>query len=63
LKTDLAEVVIDFVTPFRDKTLELLADQAYLTAVLKKGSEQANEVAAATLADVYQRVGFVAPGQ
>jgi tryptophanyl-tRNA synthetase len=63
LKKDLAEVVVDFVTPFRDKTLELLADQAYLTAVLKKGAEQANEVAAATLADVYQRVGFVAPGQ
>jgi tryptophanyl-tRNA synthetase len=62
-KTDLAEVVVDFVTPFRDKTLELLADQAYLTAVLKKGAEQANEVAAATLADVYQRVGFVALGQ
>jgi tryptophanyl-tRNA synthetase len=63
LKKDLAEVVVDFVTPFRDKTLELMADQAYLTAVLKKGAEQANEVAAATLADVYQRVGFVAPGQ
>ena len=63
LKKDLAEVVVDFVTPFRDKTLELLADQAYLTAVLKKGAELANEVAAATLADVYQRVGFVAPGQ
>ena len=63
LKKDLAEIVVDFVTPFRDKTLELLEDQAFLTAVLKKGNQQANEVAEATLKDVYQRVGFVAPGQ
>jgi len=63
LKKDLAEIVVDFVTPFRDKTLELLEDQAFLTAVLKKGHQQANEVAEVTLKDVYQRVGFVAPGQ
>ncbi len=63
LKKDLAEVVIDFVTPFRDRTLELLDDQGHLTAVLKKGQEQATEVAEATLRDVHQRVGFVAPGQ
>ncbi len=60
LKKDLAEVVVDFVTPFRDKTLELLDDQAYLSAVLRQGAEQAGSVAEATLRDVYQRVGFVA---
>jgi tryptophanyl-tRNA synthetase len=67
LKKDLAEVVVDFVTPFRERTLELLDDQAYLTEVLRRGAEQAGEVARATLRDVYQRVGFVAaassPGQ
>ncbi|TIC84303.1 tryptophan--tRNA ligase [Nocardioides sp. GY 10127] len=61
LKKDLAEVVVGFVTPFRDRTLELLDDQAYLTEVLRKGAEQAREVAAGTLKDVYSRVGFVAP--
>ena len=60
LKKDLAEVVVDFVTPFRERTLELLDDQAHLTAVLKQGAEQAGEVAEATLRDVYQRIGFVA---
>ena len=60
LKKDLAEVVVEFVTPFRDRTLELLADQAHLTAVLEQGRQQAHEVAQATLDDVYQRVGFVA---
>jgi tryptophanyl-tRNA synthetase len=63
LKKDLAEVVVDFVTPFRERTLELLDDQAYLTDVLKRGAEQAAVVAEATLRDVYQRVGFVAAGR
>jgi tryptophanyl-tRNA synthetase len=63
LKKDLAEVVVDFVTPFREKTLELLDDQTQLLAVLKRGEEQAGAVAEATLRDVYQRVGFVAAGR
>jgi tryptophanyl-tRNA synthetase len=63
LKKDLAEVVVDFVTPFRDRTLELLDDQAFLTDVLRKGAEIAGEVATATLRDVYRQVGFVAPAQ
>src|SRR4051794_32941895 len=37
LKGDLADLVVTFVTPFRERTLELLDDQAYLTAVLQKG--------------------------
>ncbi len=60
LKKDLAEITVNFVTPFRDKTLELLNDQAYLTEVLEAGRKQASEVAEATLRDVYQQVGFVA---
>jgi tryptophanyl-tRNA synthetase len=63
LKKDLAEVVVDFVTPFRERTLELLDDQAYLTDVLRRGADQAAGVAEATLRDVYQRVGFVAPSR
>jgi tryptophanyl-tRNA synthetase len=61
LKKDLAEVVVDFVTPFRETTHELLDDRTYLMSVLEKGAEQAREVAVRTLADVYERVGFVAP--
>ena len=53
--------MVTFVTPFREKTLELLDDQAYLTQVLADGAQQARSVAEATLRDVYQRVGFVAP--
>src|SRR3954469_22088242 len=63
LKKDLAEVVVDFVTPFRERTLELLDDQTYLTEVLAQGAAQARAVAEGTLRDVYQRVGFVGAGQ
>ena len=59
LKTDLADVVVEFVTPFRDRTLELLDDRTHLTDVLRRGAEEAGAIAEATLADVYQRVGFV----
>ncbi|MCW2755369.1 MAG: trpS 1, partial [Marmoricola sp.] len=58
-KADLAEVVVEFVTPFRDRTRELLDDRAELDAVLKGGAERAREVASRTLADVYERVGFL----
>jgi tryptophanyl-tRNA synthetase len=59
-KKDLAEVVVDFVTPFRDRTFELLEDRAQLDAILRAGTEKAAAVAERTLADVYERVGFVA---
>lgn len=59
LKKDLADVVVDFVTPFRDRTLELLEDTSYLDGVLLDGSDRAGEVAERTLADVYERVGLV----
>ena len=58
-KNDLADVVVDFVTPFRNRTLELLEDRSEIDAVLKRGAERAREVAARTLADVYERVGFL----
>jgi len=62
LKKELAEVAVDFVTPFRERTLELLDDRAHLDEVLRRGAEQANVVAEATLRDVYDRVGFVPAG-
>ena len=61
LKRDLADVVVEFVTPFRNRTLELLDDAPRLDAILRDGAEKAGAVAQRTLADVYERVGFVAP--
>ena len=63
IKGGLADAVVDFVTPFRDRTLALLDDRAQLDAILRDGCERANAVAERTLSDVYDRVGFVRPGR
>jgi tryptophanyl-tRNA synthetase len=54
---------VEFVTPFRDKTLELLEDQQHLLDILEQGRQQASAIAEATLRDVFQRVGFAAPAR
>ncbi|MFF3288127.1 tryptophan--tRNA ligase [Streptomyces sp. NPDC003023] len=59
LKTDLAEVMVDFVTPFRTRTQEYLDDTETLDSILAKGAEKARAVAAETLADTYDKLGFV----
>ncbi|MEU1308688.1 tryptophan--tRNA ligase [Streptomyces cinnamoneus] len=59
LKTELAEVVVDFVTPFRARTQEYLDDPETLDAILAKGAEKARAVAAETLAQTYDKVGFL----
>ncbi|MGW6565981.1 tryptophan--tRNA ligase [Streptomyces sp. NPDC054975] len=59
LKTDLAEVMVDFVTPFRSRTQEYLDDPETLDSILAKGAEKARAVAAETLAQTYERVGFL----
>ncbi len=62
LKKELAEVVTEFVTPVRARTMELLDDRAELERVLADGAERAREVARETLVQVYDRVGFLLPG-
>jgi tryptophanyl-tRNA synthetase len=60
LKRDLAGLVEDLVTPIRERTVELLDDRAEIDSVLADGASRARSVASATLAAVYDRVGFVA---
>lgn len=59
LKKDLAEVVVEFVRPIQDRTRGYLDDPAQLDKMLAIGAEKARAVAAATLATVYDRVGFL----
>ena len=63
LKKDLAEVVAEFVTPLRERVRTYLDDPAELDAVLARGAARAQEVAGATLADVYTKVGFLPPAR
>ncbi|MBF6235628.1 tryptophan--tRNA ligase [Nocardia otitidiscaviarum] len=60
LKADTADALIEFVTPFQAKVGEYMADQGELDRILAAGAERAREVAGKTLAQVYDRVGFLA---
>ncbi|MFI0780002.1 tryptophan--tRNA ligase [Streptomyces sp. NPDC021212] len=59
LKTDLAEVLVEWVTPFRERTQEYLGDPGTLDGILAKGADKARAVAAETLALAYDKVGFL----
>ena len=63
LKTDTADALEAFTAPLRPRYAELMSDRAELERVLKNGADCAREIASRTLADVYDRVGFLAyPG-
>ena len=59
LKTDLADVMVDFVTPFRERTQQYLDDPETLDSILAKGAEKARAVASETLSRAYDKVGFL----
>jgi len=59
LKQDVASAVVEFAGRYRSRTEAFLADRSELGRLMAAGAETARKVAAATLADVYHRVGFV----
>lgn len=58
-KKGLAEVVVEEFGPVRERALALLDDPAELDRILAVNAARATEVADATLADVYDRVGLL----
>ena len=56
-KTELAEVVVEFLRPFQDRVREF--DDETLLSILKPGAEKARSIAADTLRKVYERMGIV----
>jgi tryptophanyl-tRNA synthetase len=59
LKGDVADVVVEYLKPIREKTLELLADESHLLSILSNGTAKAQEVASTTLAKTYSHLGLV----
>ena len=59
LKKDVADVVVAAITPFRERTLSLMADPAELDRILADGAARAAEVAEATVRRVYDKVGLL----
>jgi tryptophanyl-tRNA synthetase len=61
LKSQVADAVVAFAEPFGKRVHELMQDPAEIDRVLAAGAVRAREVADATVADVYDKVGFVPP--
>jgi tryptophanyl-tRNA synthetase len=59
LKTEVADAVVSVIEPIRTRATELLADTKELDSLLASGADRANELAEATLASVYDKIGFI----
>jgi tryptophanyl-tRNA synthetase len=58
LKKQLAEDMILFTTPIRERIKEIYNDEVYLRNVVKMGAEKARESAGKTIKDVREIIGF-----
>ncbi|MCF8253099.1 MAG: tryptophan--tRNA ligase [Bacteroidia bacterium] len=58
LKKDLAEDMVQFLTPIREKIIEIDQDNDYLGKVVKLGKEKASESANNTLKECREAIGF-----
>ena len=58
-KAEVAEVVVDFLSPIRQKALELLEDEAGLLAILHDGAAKARIIAENTVQETYKNLGLV----
>jgi tryptophanyl-tRNA synthetase len=61
-KEAVADEVVAYLAPVRERYGELRADEAALEEALAAGAEKARAIAAHTLADVRQRMGVGTPG-
>jgi len=60
-KQAVAEAVIGYLAPVRERYAELRADEQALERVLGQGSDRARAIARQTLSDVRERMGLGAP--
>jgi tryptophanyl-tRNA synthetase len=59
LKSTVSDAVLAVIEPIRERANELLSDEAELDRLLAIGAERANARAQQTLADVYDKIGFI----
>ena len=62
-KTDLGNVIADFLEPIQKKYNEISKDKVYLESVLEKGAENAFYRGRKTLSKVYRNVGIIQPAR
>jgi tryptophanyl-tRNA synthetase len=61
LKAAAAQAVVEMLTPVRERYEELRADETALQDILAAGADKARVIAADTIADVREAMGFGAP--
>jgi tryptophanyl-tRNA synthetase len=61
LKTAVAEAVVGYLAPIRERYADLRADDQELESVLRLGSDRAQAIAEETLFDVRERMGLGVP--
>ena len=59
LKTKLAEMLINEITPIGKEIKKLLDDKSHLKAILKEGSEKANIIAEENIKNIRDKVGLI----
>ena len=52
IKKQLAEDMVKFIAPIRNKATDIYKDKTYLTSILKRGAEKARESSSATMKQV-----------
>jgi len=58
-KADVADVVVDALTPVQERYQAIIQEKSELDRILKAGAEKAQAKAYKTLSKVYRKVGFV----
>jgi len=58
MKKKLAEDIINFTEPIRERIMELKADDKYLRKVMDMGKEKAHESGAKTIKEIREIIGF-----
>jgi tryptophanyl-tRNA synthetase len=58
MKKQLADDIISYTSPIRERIISILEDDAYLAKVAKTGSEKARDSASKTLKEVKETIGF-----
>ena len=59
LKTDAGDAIVELLRPIQVRYTELMTDRGELASLLRKGSDKAGQVAAATLERAYTAIGFI----
>jgi tryptophanyl-tRNA synthetase len=62
LKTDVADAVVELLTPIQARYAELSSDPGTMAKVLDAGAERARAIAAPTLAAAQRNIGLLLPG-